>query len=129
MNVTSNNCPSSTSSTASILPSPQQLMHINHNNPPIYDPRYLYLIDCRPNKKKFERAHIQTAVHYSDVLSDAVYLSPPVDNFTLIVLYDDDGTFLTSSSSSSSSTASWQTNNGKTGDFRKAQYLLVERLL
>lgn len=57
----------------------------------------MYLIDCRLSRKKFEKSRIHTAIHYSDLLNDAVYLSPPLDNYTLIVLYDDDGTYLTSS--------------------------------
>ena len=76
-------------------------MQFNSNSPPIFDTRYLYLIDCRPNRKRFEKSRIHTAIHYTDLLTDSVYLSPPLDNYTLIVLYDDDGTFLTSSSSSS----------------------------
>lgn len=73
------------------------MMQINTNNPPIYDTRYLYLIDCRPMRKKFEKSRIHTAIHFTDLLNDSVYLSPPIDNYTLVVLYDDDGTFLTSS--------------------------------
>ena len=70
---------------------------VNNNSPPIYDSRYLYLIDCRRNKKEFEKSRIHTAIHYSDLLNDSVYLSPPFENYTLIVLYDEDGTNLTSS--------------------------------
>lgn len=73
------------------------IIQINSNSPPIYDTRYLYLIDCRPNRKKFEKSRIHTSIHYTDLLNDSVYLSPPIDNYTLVVLYDDDGTFLTSS--------------------------------
>jgi len=76
----------------------QSFMQSNSNNPPIYDTRYLYLIDCRLNKKKYEKSRINTAIHYTDLLNDTVYLSQPIDNYTLIVLYDDDGTYLTSSS-------------------------------
>lgn len=75
----------------------QSFMQSNSNNPPIYDTRYLYLIDCRLNKKKYEKSRINTAIHYTDLLNDTVYLSQPIDNYTLIVLYDDDGTYLTSS--------------------------------
>lgn len=74
-------------------------MQINSNSPPIYDTRYLYLIDCRLNKEKFKKSRIHTSIHYSDLLNDSIYLSPPTDNYTLIVLYDEDGTFLTSSPS------------------------------
>ncbi len=79
----------------------KNLMHVNTNTPPIYDPRYLYLIDCRISKKSFRKHRIYTAIHYSDLLNDTVYMSPPVENFTLIVLYDEKGRILTSSSSSS----------------------------
>ena len=65
----------------------------------------MYLIDCRVDKKKFEKSRIHTAIHYSDLLNDTLYLSPPIDNYTLIVLYDDDGTFLTSSSPTVASAA------------------------
>ena len=64
------------------------------NTPPIYEPRYLYIIDCRPNKKQYEKHRINTALHYTDLIDGTVYLSPVVDNFTLIVLYDQDGSFL-----------------------------------
>jgi hypothetical protein len=76
----------------------QSFMHSNSNSPPIYDLRYLYLIDCRLNKKQFEKCKINTAIHFSDLLDDSVYMSPPTENYTLIVLYDEDGTFLSSSS-------------------------------
>jgi hypothetical protein len=61
----------------------------------------MYIIDCRLNKSKYEKSRIQTAIHYTDIIDDTLYLSPPIDNYTLIVLYDDDGTFLTSTSSPS----------------------------
>ncbi len=57
----------------------------------------MYLIDCRLNKSDYGKSRIFTAIHYTDLLNDNVYLSPPCDNHTLIVLYDHDGTFLTSS--------------------------------
>lgn len=81
----------------------QNYMLSNSNNPPLYDLKYLYLIDCRLNKKKFEKSRILTAIHFTDLLNDVVYLSPPIDNYTIIVLYDDDGTYLTSSVNSPSS--------------------------
>lgn len=71
------------------------------------------MIDCRLDRKKYEKSKIQTAIYFNDILNDTAYLSPPVDN-TLIVLYDDDGTFLTSSSSSS--TPSSSANSKNTGD-------------
>ena len=88
----------------------KNLMHVNINTPPIYDPRYLYLIDCRVNKKSFKKHRIYTAIHYSDLLNDTVYMSPPVENFTLIVLYDENGQILTSSSTSTSTSTLSPTN-------------------
>lgn len=101
------------------------LMQVNSNSPPIYDTRYLYLIDCRPNRKKFEKSRIHTAIHYTDVLNDSVYLSPPVDNYTLVVLYDDDGTFLTSSApatTNSNSHHQQHTSNGKQNSFHRSNH-------
>ncbi len=57
----------------------------------------MYLIDCRLNKSDYAKCRIFTAIHYTDLLNDTVYLSPPCANYTLIVLYDHDGSFLTSS--------------------------------
>jgi hypothetical protein len=88
---------SSSSSSSSGSSGTRSSMHFDNNNPPIYDSHYMYLIDCRLSRKAFDKSRIATAVHYTDVLSEAVYLSPPIDNFTIIVLYDEDGTFLTSS--------------------------------
>ena len=88
--------------------------HFHTNSPAIYDTRYMYLIDCRLNKSKYEKSRIQTAIHYTDLLNDTLYLSPPIDNYTLIVLYDDDGTFLTSTSSSFSSTSTNLSSQKKT---------------
>lgn len=70
---------------------------VNNNSPPMYDSRYMYLIDCRLNKEAFEKSRILTAIHYTDLLNDNVYLSPPFENYTSIVLYDEDGQFLTTS--------------------------------
>lgn len=70
---------------------------VNNNTPPLYDSRYLYLIDCRALKSDFHKHRIQTAIHYSDLMDDSVYLSPPFENYTVIVLYDEDGSFLSSS--------------------------------
>ena len=84
---------SNNGSTSTALP-----MQFSNNTPPIYDSRYLYLIDCRLNRKQFDKSRIHTAIHYSDLLDDVIYVSPPVDHYTLIVLYDKDGTFLTSTS-------------------------------
>lgn len=92
-------------------------MHVNPNSPPLYESRYLYLIDCRLNKKHFKKHHIYTSIHYSDLLNDTVYLSPPTDNYTLIVLYDENGRILTNSngltspSSLSVSTSVLNSNN------------------
>jgi hypothetical protein len=71
--------------------------HVHNNRSPIYDCRYMYIIDCRIDRKKYEHSHINTSIHYSDLLNDDIYLSPPLENYTIIVLYDDDGTYLTSS--------------------------------
>jgi hypothetical protein len=81
-----------TASTAAIG---SQTALLNNNNPPIYDPRYLYLIDCRLDKKLYNKQRINTALHFSDILNEHVYLSPPVDNYSMIVFYDQDGSFLT----------------------------------
>lgn len=109
----SSNQNSSTSSTNQPI-SVQNYMHINSNNPPIYDSRYLYLIDCRLQKEKFDKSRIHTAIHFSDLLSDSVYLSPPTDSYTLIVLYDDDGTFLTASNNSKMTNLANINQNGTT---------------
>jgi hypothetical protein len=81
----------------SMIPNEKYFFHVHNNRPPIYDTRYLYIIDCRLDRKKYERSHINTSIHYSDLLNDDIYLSPPLDHYTIIVLYDDDGTYLTSS--------------------------------
>jgi hypothetical protein len=75
-----------------------QTAQLNNNNPPIYDPRYLYLIDCRLDKKLYNKSRISTALHFSDLLNEQVYLSPPIDNYSMIVFYDQDGSFLTNNS-------------------------------
>lgn len=85
-------------------------MHVSTNTPPIYDSRYLYLIDCRVNKNLFKRHRIYTATHYSDILNDMVYLSPPSEN-TLIVLYDENGRMAASSSRSCLNSYSLQTSS------------------
>ena len=104
--------------------------HFNSNSPALYDTRYMYLIDCRLNKSKFEKSRICTAIHYSDLLDDTLYLSPPIDNYTLIVLYDDDGTFLTSTSSTFSYNPSLITSPRKSqrrqskADYQDTRYFL-----
>lgn len=70
----------------------------------------MYLIDCRVNKNEFKKSRIFTAIHYSDILNDTVYLSPPSDNYTIIVLYDESGRMASSSSSCISSSYSLQTS-------------------
>ena len=69
-------------------------MKVNNNSPPIYDSRYMYLIDCRSSRKEFDRMRIHTAIHVSDLLNDTVYLSPPFENYTVVVLYDEEGGLL-----------------------------------
>lgn len=84
--------------TEAVAGSEEHGLQFSSNSPPIYDQRYLYIIDCRLNRKHFEKSRIHTAIHYSDLLNDSVYVSPPTDHYTLVVLYDKDGTFLTSTS-------------------------------
>jgi hypothetical protein len=48
-----------------------------------------------------------------DLLNDSVYLSPPVENYTLIVLYDEDGTFLSLSFNKDKKMPISTTNNKK----------------
>jgi hypothetical protein len=79
----------------------------------------MYLIDCRLTKRAFEKSRITTAIHYTDVLNDAVYLSPPIDNFTIIVLYDEDGSFLTSSQPSQNSSPSSSTKKNSQTNYYK----------
>ena len=81
----------------SMTTSNKYFCHVHNNRSPIYDSRYMYIIDCRIDRKKYEHSHINTSIHYTDLLNDDIYLSPPLDNYTIIVLYDDDGTYLTSS--------------------------------
>ena len=69
-------------------------MKVNNNSPPIYDSRYMYLIDCRTSRKEFDRMRIHTAIHVTDLLNDTVYLSPPFENYTVVVLYDEEGALL-----------------------------------
>ena len=71
-------------------------IHLNSNNPQIYDVRYMYVIDCRRERAAFDRLRINTAVHYKDVLDDNVYLSSPAENSTIVVLYDEDGSMFAS---------------------------------
>lgn len=80
----------------------EKFFQVHNNRPPIYDTRYLYIIDCRFERKKYDYNHINTSIHYTDLLNDNIYLSPPLEHYTVIVLYDDDGTYLTSTSDESS---------------------------
>jgi len=94
---------------------------VNTNAPPMYDSRYLYLIDCRLGKKKFNKHRIYTAIHYSDLLNDTVYLSPPTENYTLIVLYDENGQLLTQNSNVNSSDSAFE--NEDDDDYNEDYYL------
>jgi hypothetical protein len=70
------------------------------------------LIDCRKSKKAYQKSHLNTAIYFEDILDETVYLSPPQDNYSIVVFYDEDGSYLTSNSTASKNT-SYQLINTK----------------
>jgi hypothetical protein len=93
------------------------------NYPPIYDTKYIYLIDCRLDRREFQRDHIHTAIHFQDLLQDNVFVSLNQQT-SLVVIYDADGSLLTSLRSlpvtPSSSYSSSSSSSSSSPEFMKA---------
>ena len=117
----------------SMITSDKYFCHVHNNRPPIYDSRYIYIIDCRLDRKKYEHSHINTSIHFSDLLNEDIYLSPSLENYTIIVLYDDDGTYLTSTDVPIQSQTSQQrrtphTNFRRSLERQESSDLLITRI-